>query len=1084
MLNNLTNNKNTSDEVFFVNLLKFYFNIMKNFFSIYICFLIIFSLSVKTNAQIPLQRLQAWYIGDSVVAASNVVSQWIDISGNNRHLNQITESRKPLLIENAFGGYPVIQFDGVNDYFQAIFVDTLYQPITIFVVWRIHTQIAQEIFDGLTEQTSLVFNYPYNAFIWLRMYAGATGGYSIMYDKAPSPLFTISSLFFTNPARLYDNGVLVGTQNIGNNFLTGLNVGTRYLLDARYFTGDMAEFILYDTLLTEPQRIQVETYLMDKYAPPVSLGADTVFDYSLCPYTLGVSPDYTSVLWSTGSTDDTITVSQSGSYWVQVVDVFGRLSSDTISVQFPYFAFADTTICFGDTVAYTCQLQCVDYDYLWSDASTGYSLQVSQPGTYWLQVTDSTGCSLTDTFVVAVDSFAVQASLGPDLSVCSGESIGLVTGAAQAVDYVWSTFEFTPTIVLQTPGEYSVTATNTRGCVAIDTINVAFQGYKPDVGFVADSVCFGFPTSFTDNSTATAPDAIAYWEWTIEGNTITQQHPQYEFSQSGNHSVELYVETDSGCVATIINNVFVLPNPQAAFLPYMGCSGQPVQFTNLTTLGYGIIQAYEWWAVDSNNVMVDYSTNTHPLLTFPGAGLYDVYLVAVSEIGCRDTAVHVVEIKTTPPVDFSWTNICKGQTTAFTETTQVPAHETIIIRNWSFGDGGVSNLPNPLHLYQNAGTYDVTLYNKSVNGCDNTITKPVTIYHIPVAGFDYSLPCLNTPVQFFDTSSVVGGTIDHLLWTFPEEDTTSVWQPMYLFPDTGSYSVSLMVTSDQGCKNSATQTVNVYPYPHAAFSFSPEYGIPPLDVTFVNESEGAVSYYWNFGDDVFSVLPNPVHTYTQTNVYTVNLTATNIYSCNDTAWGTVYVIPSTYDIAVSAVDQVVDGNLVQSMIQVKNLGTRTVRSLLMKMQVDQGIPFVERWEGELASGQTIWFTFGTMLEDDLLETKKSICYSALPDEDVEDVNLNNNTWCTIIDPGFYIMSVSPNPANDEIFVSFVLKETGAFRLEMVSSDGKRVIEQSDLQGSQGMNMLRIDLSNLRQGVYLFRISNDVESDIERILIAR
>ena len=84
-------------------------------------------------------------------------------------------------------------------------------------------------------------------------------------------------------------------------------------------------------------------YLMNKYAPPVSLGPDTTIAHGFCPYTLYAGPRFTSYLWSTGSTADSIVVNESGDYWVEVVDIFGRTSRDTIHVQYPYTALPDSS---------------------------------------------------------------------------------------------------------------------------------------------------------------------------------------------------------------------------------------------------------------------------------------------------------------------------------------------------------------------------------------------------------------------------------------------------------------------------------------------------------------------------------------------------------------------------------------------------------------------------------------------------------------------------------------------------------------------------------------------------------------------
>jgi PKD repeat protein len=1022
-------------------------------------------------------NLLLWLKADSGIEMNgNGVEQWLDQSGNNYHANQLLTIRQPILADSILNHLPVVRFDGVNDYLQSSFGDTLTQPFTLFCLWStLSPGGTRTAFDGINANDRILLSTLIDQ---VRIFAGV----NLNYFK-PHPFhFTLNTAIINqNNSAIFENSLPMMNGNTGNNNLTGITLGA-YYNGTFPLHGDIAEFIIFDSLLTEPERLQIETYLMDKYAPPVTLGDDIISQYSFCPVSLEVRPDYVSVLWSTGSTDDSITVNQTGHYWVQVVDVFDRMSSDTIYIQFPYFSLPDTLICLGDSAEYNSVLQ-GEYEYLWSDLSTDMIFHTAQAGQYWLQLTDTLGCHFADTFFVAVDSFSVFASLGPDLTLCSGESIGLISGN-QPVDYLWSTSETNPDIIVQNAGEYSLTVTNINSCTAKDTINISLQGYKPLPGFLADSVCLGFPTGFTDISSSIAPEVIIHWEWTIDGNQFQQQHVQYQFPSPGNHAVQLYIETDSGCTASIIKDVYVRPNPQAAFMPITGCSEKPVQFTNLTTLPAGIIQGWEWQVTDTTQTVIAVSSNTHPVFTFPEAGIYTVRLIAVTMDGCRDTTFAQVEIRRTPPVDFIWQNTCLGQTTSFTETTQVPPNESIIQRIWDFGDTNSSTLPNPTHTYSNTGVYEVKLFNRALNGCQDTLKQLVEIHHLPVAGFSYSLPCLNTPVQFSDTSTVEGGTIESVMWTFPTGIISNLSQSLYLFPDTGSYHVSLIVTSNHGCENSTEETITVYPFPAAAFTFTPEYGVPPLIVTFTNESDGADTYLWNFGDDNTSLLPAPFNTYVQENVYTVSLIATNSYLCSDTAYGTVYVIPSTYDVAVTEAVQTEDGQYVRSEIFVKNLGTRNIRNLLMRLQTDDGTPVYEYWEGLLIPGEGTWFTFNSLLEKETLLKQKIVCFSAIPDEDVEDVNLQNNTVCLIISPGFYIISVSPNPAATALFVRFILRDDGPIGFDIISSDGKRMIEQFPIQGVQGMNMLQIDISTLNQGVYIMRIFNDNESDTEKVLIAR
>jgi hypothetical protein len=138
--------------------------------------------------------------------------------------------------------------------------------------------------------------------------------------------------------------------------------------------------VIYNNNLPEDQRRLVEKYQMDKYAPPVNLGADITPIYqnngSCVNETLMASNMYTNFLWSTGATTQSIQVTQPGSYWVQTTDIFGRSSRDTIAVNNPemnIFDFQDTIVCFNSSVSITPNLPVNHTFASWSNGNSNLS---------------------------------------------------------------------------------------------------------------------------------------------------------------------------------------------------------------------------------------------------------------------------------------------------------------------------------------------------------------------------------------------------------------------------------------------------------------------------------------------------------------------------------------------------------------------------------------------------------------------------------------------------------------------------------------------------------------------------------------
>ncbi len=164
----------------------------------------------------------------------------------------------------------------------------------------------------------------------------------------------------------------------------------------------------------------------------------------------------------------------------------------------------------------------------------------------------------------------------------------------------------------------------------------------------------------------------------------------------------------------------------------------------------------------------------------------------------------------------------------------------------------------------------------------------------PVAAFVGSPTSGTEPltVNFTDQST---GSITSWSWTFGDGGTSTSQSPSHEYTSAGTYNVTLTVTgpggSDGETKNGYI-TVDPCVLPTAGFVGSPTSGDYPLNVSFTNQSSGATSYSWTFGDGGNSTATNPSHTYTAEGTYTVTLTATN--SCgSDGETKTAYITVTT-----------------------------------------------------------------------------------------------------------------------------------------------------------------------------------------------
>ena len=143
-------------------------------------------------------------------------------------------------------------------------------------------------------------------------------------------------------------------------------------------------------------------------------------------------------------------------------------------------------------------------------------------------------------------------------------------------------------------------------------------------------------------------------------------------------------------------------------------------------------------------------------------------------------------------------------------------------------------------------------------------------------------------VNFTDLTKIVGGaTIASWNWHFGDGDSSISPNPNHCYNNPGVYSVSLSVTTSEGCTGSYNipNYITAYPHPIAHFTYSPNpvYIMEPT-VNFTDQSTDPnpiVNWVWTFGDgtDSAGVVKDPTHTYKDTGRYCINLQVTDVHGC-------------------------------------------------------------------------------------------------------------------------------------------------------------------------------------------------------------
>lgn len=281
------------------------------------------------------------------------------------------------------------------------------------------------------------------------------------------------------------------------------------------------------------------------------------------------------------------------------------------------------------------------------------------------------------------------------------------------------------------------------------------------------------------------------------------------------------------------------------------------------------------------------STEQNPMHTYFIPGTYTVSLNASNLGGYNITTKTAYITAAYVPVANFTADITSGAvplTVNFTDTSQNDPAGWF----WNFGDGTNSTEQNPTHVYASVGTYTVSLNVTNVGG-SNTSTQInyISAAEIPVASFTANITSGTVPltVNFTDQSE---HSPTSWFWDFGDGTSSTEQNPLHTYTSSGTFIVNLTATNIGG-SNISTQIIITDVVPVASFTANATSGALPLSVAFTDQSTNATGWYWEFGDGNISTVQNPTHTYTAVGIYSVNLTAINTISGNDTLTRTAYI---------------------------------------------------------------------------------------------------------------------------------------------------------------------------------------------------
>ena len=567
-----------------------------------------------------------------------------------------------------------------------------------------------------------------------------------------------------------------------------------------------------------------------------------------------------------GETTSTIEVSQPGTYIVVVTeDGVYCPDSDTIVIEpgsgsIPPPQLSGPAELCPDQIGTIVVVNENDYSgFIWNTGETTFDIEITDPGTYTVTVSDGGGCTNSASIIVdpGNPNFAITGATTPVTSCTSPNgSIDISINPAGSYTFDWSNGAITQDINNLDPDTYTVTVTDAGGCTASASFTVTSNVVLPGITSSITSTSCDLSNGAVDLS-VTPPGTYTF----LWSNGITAE--DLSNIPAGTYAVTV-TSTSNGCTA---NASVTVPNIN----PLITITGSTIPLTSCTT----------------PNGAIDISLSPTGSYTYAwsnGASTEDIsnltsgsYTVTVSAGGsCTATSSFSVANNTITPMPVATsTDATCGQNNGGVDLNVIPTGTYTYL--WSNGSISEDLITVP------GGTYSVTV--TSVDGCTNTTSVLVP---------DISIPLLITGTTSPNTScSQPNGAIDITVST--PGVFTFIWSNGDTSEDLqqqtgGTYSVT--VTSTDGCTGSvsfditnsnSTFTFNGSVLPNTS-CLSPNGSI---DVSVI--PAGTYTFIWTSGASTEDLLNLSAGNF--------GLTVTDVNNCSSIASFTIEDLLSTPEVS-------------------------------------------------------------------------------------------------------------------------------------------------------------------------------------------
>lgn len=663
-------------------------------------------------------------------------------------------------------------------------------------------------------------------------------------------------------------------------------------------------------------------YCMDATDPTPTLSTPLAGTYSVAPATVTINPN-TGVLdlsSSTTTTSQLYTVSFTPSVPCYAVTT----TQLTINALPVVDAGLDASLCAGDQMMMLATGTAVSY--VWGANTPNGTIVTPGSGAtnYTATGTSAAGCTNTDVRVLTVNPMPTAVISG-NATVCLNDAQPTVTftGIGATIPYTFS-YSYNNGAPVQVVSNAAGVAT-----ISIPTnVAGAHQYSLISVEDASITTCLNQQPGVVNVTVNDLPTAA------IAGNTTICQfsnQPQVTFTGGNTVGPYTFTYTLNGVqqIATTLNGtnfvaitvptntvgnfVYSLVSVQDGSSPACANNQAGIATINVNPLPNASILGDTSLCLNENQ----------PIVTFQGANGVSPFVFTYSiNGGVPQTLVSVsgqstISVPTNAPGDYTYEliSVQEGSVSMCSN----PVGNDVMIRVWDLpnvqagtdypicdgawatlnGQGAMTyvwdnNAVNGVPFAPNA-TLNYTVEGTDINGCKNTDVIQVTVVPIPQVDFSATEVAGCSPL-ITKLTNLSTGNLTNCHWTLSDGTEYFGCDSVNMdLRNPGCYDVTLSVSTPEGCANSATKPafLCVYPNPIADFRMTPtELETSNTFVNLFNESYGAVTYSWDFGDGSFnSSAENPTHVFPdeESAYYDIYLTAISSDGCKDSIFRTVHV---------------------------------------------------------------------------------------------------------------------------------------------------------------------------------------------------